>query len=257
MQASRGATASRSTDRFDRCFGESCIHAARDGDDDERLVAAVRGGDDRGFELLFERYRAAIGAYVASLVRDRGDSEDITQEVFISALRSLRTSDRPVVFKPWIYEIARNACIDRHRRTRRRDEIASGTSSQLDTDPSRLVAARAAPEVVNETRERFAELVEALIEMPAVDRQLLVMREFEGRSYREIVELSGLSAPAVESALFRARRRLIERTAAQSEPEADDAGAPRPHVLADSRPAAPQQLRRATRLPAAGASSTS
>jgi RNA polymerase sigma factor (sigma-70 family) len=190
-------------------------------------------------------------------VRDRGDSEDITQEVFISALRSLRTSDRPVVFKPWIYEIARNACIDRHRRARRRDEIAAGTSSQLDADPSRLVAARAAPEVVSETRERFAELVETLIEMPAVDRRLLVMREFEGRSYREIVELSGLSAPAVESALFRARRRLIERTAAQSEPEAGDAAAPRPHVLADSRPAAPQQLRRAMRMPAAGASSTS
>jgi RNA polymerase sigma factor (sigma-70 family) len=235
------------------------VPAAREGDDDERLVAALRGGDDRGFELLFERYRSAIGAYVASLVRDRGHSEDITQEVFISALRSLRTSDRPVVFKPWIYEIARNACIDRHRRTMRRDEIAAGSSSQLDTDPSRLVAARAAPEVVNETRVRFAELVEALIEMPAVDRRLLVMREFEGRSYREIVELSGLSAPAVESALFRARRRLIERTAAQSEPEAGDAAAPRPHVLADSRPAArpPQQLRRAMRMPAAGASSTS
>ena len=256
MQASRGAGAARRTDRFDRCFGESPVPVAR-GDGDGRLIAAVRGGDDRGFELLFERYRAAIGAYVASLVRDRGDAEDITQDVFISALRSLRTSDRPVEFKPWIYEIARNACIDRHRRTQRRDEVAAGSGSQLDTDPSRLVAARAAPEVVNETRERFAELVETLIEMPAVDRRLLVMREFEGRSYREIVELSGLSAPAVESALFRARRRLIDRTAAQSEPEADDGGAPGPQVLADSRPAARRQLRRAMPVPAAGASSTS
>jgi RNA polymerase sigma factor (sigma-70 family) len=231
--------------------------AARDRD--ERLVAAVRDGDDRGFELLFERYRAAIGAYVASLVRDRGHSEDITQEVFISALQSLRTSDRPVVFKPWIYEIARNACIDRHRRTRRRDEITAGTSLQLDTDPSHLVSARAAPEVVTETRERFAELVQTLMEMPAVDRRLLVMREFEGRSYREIVERSGLSAPAVESALFRARRRLIERTAAQSEPVARATPARRPHVLAASRPArrGSRQLRGAMRLPAAGASSSS
>jgi RNA polymerase sigma factor (sigma-70 family) len=253
MQEGTGAV--RHTDHLDRSFSEAPMPGARDGD--ERLVAAVRGGDDRGFEVLFARYRAAIGAYVASLVRDRGHSEDITQEVFISALRSLRSSDRPVVFKPWIYEIARNACIDRHRRARRRDEIAGGTSSQLDADPSRLVASRAAPEVVTETRERFGELIQTLMEMPAVDRQLLVMREFEGRSYREIVERSGLSAPAVESALFRARRRLIERTAAQSEPAGDgDGAAPRPHVLADSRPARrePQQLRRAMR---AGASSTS
>jgi RNA polymerase sigma factor (sigma-70 family) len=255
MQAATDAL--RHSDHLDRSFSELLMPAA--GDRDERLVAAVRGGDDRGFELLFERYRAAIGAYVASLVRDRGHSEDITQEVFISALRSLRTSDRPVVFKPWIYEIARNACIDRHRRTRRRDEIAAGTSSQLDADPSRLVAARAAPEVVTETRERFADLVQTLMEMPAVDRQLLVMREFEGRSYREIVERSGLSVPAVESALFRARRRLIERTAAQSEPGARPTPARPPHVLAASRPArrGSQQLRGAMRLPAAGASSPS
>ena len=254
MQAGTGAFGT--TDHVDRCFSDSPIPAARDRD--ERLVAAVRGGDERAFELLFERYRTAIGAYVASLVRDRGHSEDITQEVFISALRSLRTSDRPVVFKPWIYEIARNACIDRHRRTRRRDEIAAGTSSQLDTDASHLVAARAAPDVVTETRERFSELVQTLMEMPAVDRRLLVMREFEGRSYREIVERSGLSVPAVESALFRARRRLIERTAAHSEPAVTDADTPRPHVLADSRPArrASQQLRPAMRLPA-GASSPS
>jgi RNA polymerase sigma factor (sigma-70 family) len=254
MQAGTGGPPK--ADYADRGFNERVTPAPHDADD--CLVAAVRDGDDRGFELLFERYRAPIGSYVASLVRDRGYSEDITQEVFISALRSLRTSDRPVIFKPWIYEIARNACIDRHRRNRRREEVAAGTSAQLDADPSRLVAARAAPEIVTETRERFAELVRTLMEMPALDRRLLVMREFEGRSYREIVARSGLSVPAVESALFRARRRLIERSAAQSDTPAAAVALSQPHILGASRPARrrSQPLRRAMPRPAAGATST-
>src|SRR5438309_9119287 len=86
---------------------------------EHRLVEAVRASDDRAFEQLFSRYRRRISAYVYGLVLDHGRAEDITQEVFISALRRLRQTDGHVNFKPWIYEIARNACIDEFRRTRR------------------------------------------------------------------------------------------------------------------------------------------
>src|SRR5579862_8404996 len=79
---------------------------------ERQLVAAVRLGDDRAFETLFERYRARISAYIYGLVSDHGRAEDLTQEVFIAALRRLRETDSAIAFKPWIYEIARNACID-------------------------------------------------------------------------------------------------------------------------------------------------
>src|ERR671937_496539 len=87
------------------------------------LVAAVRRGDDRAFEELFSRYRGRIGSYVLGMVGDHGRAEDIVQEVFISALRWLRDTERPIAFKPWIYEIAKNACIDEFRRTRRAREV--------------------------------------------------------------------------------------------------------------------------------------
>lgn len=242
MQATTAASAN--TDPRTRVF------------DDRRLVAAVRGGDEHGFELLFARYRAPIGAYIASLVRDHGYSEDITQEVFISALRSLRASDRPITFKPWIYEIARNACIDRHRRMRRGEEVAAGGEHDLDAEPSRLVGARAAPQDATESRDRFAELCRALMELPAADRRLLVMREFEGRSYREIVEQSGLSTAAVESALFRARRRLLNASLGLRQTPAPEPSRPPKTIVAR----APHRLlRRAQgnlRLPVTGAVST-
>src|SRR3712207_2565089 len=91
---------------------------------DHELVAAVRRGDDRAFEQLYGRYQRRIAAYVYGMVNDYGRAEDITQEVFISALRRMRETERPIAFKPWIYEIAKNACIDQFRRSRRAEEIS-------------------------------------------------------------------------------------------------------------------------------------
>ena len=92
--------------------------------DEVALVADVRLGDDRSFEELYTRYRRRIAAYVQGMVGDAQRAEDITQEVFISALRRMRETDRPIAFKPWIYEIAKNACIDQFRRSRRAEEVS-------------------------------------------------------------------------------------------------------------------------------------
>ena len=76
------------------------------------LIASAREGDDRAFEELYSRYRSRIAAFIQGRVHDHGRAEDIAQDVFMSALRRMRSSDRPIAFKPWIYEIAKNACID-------------------------------------------------------------------------------------------------------------------------------------------------
>src|SRR5918911_5548532 len=86
---------------------------------EHELVAAVRRGSDRAFEELYSRYRGRIAAYIFGIVRDHARTEDIAQDVFMCALRRMRKSERPIAFKPWIYEIAKNACIDDFRRSRR------------------------------------------------------------------------------------------------------------------------------------------
>ena len=95
---------------------------------------AVRRGDDRAFELLYERYHRRIHAYVMGMVKDHGRAEDITQEVFVSALRRMRETERPIAFKPWIYEIAKNACIDQFRRSRRAQEVSLEADEGLDAE---------------------------------------------------------------------------------------------------------------------------
>lgn len=184
-----------------------------DGETDDRdLVTAVRAGDDRAFELLYQRYQPRIGGYVRGMVRDDGRAEDITQEVFMAALRRMREDDeREIVFKPWIYEIAKNKCIDAFRRTRHTSEVSFDARDALGADEhDRLAEPGATPDSAVEGKVAIDNLCGAFGGLSQVHHEILVLREFEGLSYREIGDRLGMSRPAVESTLFRARKRLSE-----------------------------------------------
>jgi RNA polymerase sigma factor (sigma-70 family) len=176
---------------------------------EHELVAAVRHGDDRAFEELYSRYRQRISAYVHGMVGDHGRAEDITQDVFISALRRMRESERPIAFKPWIYEIAKNACIDDFRRVRRAREVPIG-DDELERDNPRLLGRTPTPDVAIENRQHLTHLRGAFRGLSDSHHQIIVLRELEGLSYAEIGERMGMTRPVVESTLFRARRRLSD-----------------------------------------------
>ncbi|MEA2223136.1 MAG: hypothetical protein QOH83_1512 [Solirubrobacteraceae bacterium] len=181
------------------------------GTEDRDLIAGVRAGDDRSFELLFQRYQPRIAAYVRRMVHDHGRAEDITQEVFMSALRRMRETDREISFKPWIYEIAKNACIDAFRRGRSASEVSFDAHDAIGADEhGRLAEPGATPDSAIEGKAAIDNLCGAFGGLSSVHHDILVLREFEGRSYREIGDRLGMSRPAVESTLFRARKRLSE-----------------------------------------------
>ena len=174
-------------------------------------MAATRRGDDAAFEQLYERYRGPISGYVQRMCKDHARAEDITQEVFMSALRRMRETERPIAFKPWVYEIARNACIDQFRRSQRGEEISYDTAEAMPgADHLRLVTRDPSPDDAFDTKQRLDHLCGAFGGLSETHHKVLVLRELEGLSYREIGEQLGMSRPAVESTLFRARRRLTE-----------------------------------------------
>ena len=180
-------------------------------DPDAQLVAAVRRGDDRAFEQLYTLYQKRISAYVFGMVKDHGRAEDITQDVFLSALRRMRETDRAIAFKPWIYEIAKNACIDQFRRSRRAEEVSFDTGEGLaGADQGRLAATELTPDDAVDAKQQLDHLCGAFDGLSDSHHEILVLREFEGLSYREIGDRMGLSRPGVESTLFRARKRLTE-----------------------------------------------
>ena len=178
---------------------------------DQELIVAVRRGSDRAFEELYSRYRSRIGSYVFGMVGDHARAEDIAQEVFISALRRLRDTERPIAFKPWLYEIAKNACIDEFRRTRRAREVPLDGDQEDDARPGHVeLVGGESPDAAVENKQRLDDLRGAFRGLSESHHRIIVMREFEGLTYDQIGDRLGMSKAMVESTLFRARKRLGE-----------------------------------------------
>ncbi|HEX3975453.1 MAG TPA: sigma-70 family RNA polymerase sigma factor [Solirubrobacteraceae bacterium] len=178
---------------------------------EHELVAAIRTGNDRAFEELYARYRERIFSFILSKVHDHGRAEDVAQEVFMSALRRLRGSDQTIAFKPWIYEIAKNACIDEFRRGGRAREVPLESDGEFVVDRQQAsVSGVPTPPAAVESKQRLHDLRGAFGGLSTTHHQLLVMREFEGMSYDEIGERLDMTRQMVESSLFRARRKLSE-----------------------------------------------
>ncbi len=175
---------------------------------EQELISAARHGEDRAFEELYARYGERIASFIRGRIRDHGRAEDVVQEVFISALRRLRSSEQSIAFKPWIYEIAKNACIDEHRRSQRTREVSLDDEAELSGGRGALLSIAPTPPAAMESKQRLDDLRGAFGGLSESHHQLLVMREFEGLSYDEIGRRIGMSRQMVESALFRARRKL-------------------------------------------------
>jgi len=175
---------------------------------DEQLVAAARDGSDEAFEVLFRRYRDRVVGYVRGMVADHGRAEDIVQEAFMSALRALRRSDQEIVFRPWIYQIAKNACIDHLRRARGAQEVSIDSDDFSPVEENRISQVASGTDAAVARRNQLESLRMAFYDLPPTQHEILVMRELEGLSYDSIGNRMGLTRGAVESMLFRARRRL-------------------------------------------------
>src|SRR4051794_36632524 len=89
--------------------GTAC--RGRAGRSDERLVKIAKEGDERAFEVLYERHSPAILRYCRSLLRSTQEAEDVKQEVFVLAISALRRGAEPDAFRPWLYRVAHNACM--------------------------------------------------------------------------------------------------------------------------------------------------
>jgi RNA polymerase sigma factor (sigma-70 family) len=173
---------------------------------DDCLVAAVREGSEEAFEALYRRYRPRIVSFVRSMCGDHARAEDIAQEAFMSALRGLRSSDKEIVFRPWLYEIARNACIDHMRRAGRSTEVSIDSDDFSPQEEGRVSQSVTGTDAEVARRKELASLQMAFGDLPESQHQILVMRELEGLSYDRIGSRMGLTRGAVESMLFRARR---------------------------------------------------
>ncbi len=158
----------------------------------ESSHAAARALDD-----LYRRHGPEIYRYALAVLGNHADAEDVTQTTFLNAYRALEQGVHPRKPVNWLLTIASNAIKQRFRQEQSRPHVVA-----LDRDVASNGSEDDAPSV--------GELLTALSKIPPQQRQALVLREFEGRSYREIAEILGVTTSALETLLFRARRSLTE-----------------------------------------------
>ena len=152
----------------------------------------------REVDELYRKHGGEIYRYAYAVLGNHADAEDVTQTTFLNAYRSLEQGVRPRKPTNWLLTIASNTIKQRfrHEQTLPRqvelDERTAHAYSEEDDGPS------------------VGELLVALSKIPPQQRQAIVLREFEGRSYSEIAEILGVTTSALETLLFRARRSLAE-----------------------------------------------
>lgn len=149
---------------------------------------------------LYERHGRRIFVYCLHQLGSREEAEDATQTTFLNAFRGLRRGAVPELESAWLFKIASNVVLTRRRsaRRRRRVEAPGNLDALQDILPSR-----------EPDTDDLVRLTDALARMPEQQRRALLLREWRGLSYHEIAERLGLSQPAVETLLFRARRSLV------------------------------------------------
>src|SRR4051794_9842201 len=169
------------------------------GSSDERLVVAVRTGDERAFEAVYDRYHRQLLAFCRHMLGTREEAEDALQHVFIAAHGALLADDRPVQLKPWLYAIARNRCLSALRA--RQDVGAIDEVAEPSTDGLAVAA-----EV--ERRQDLRDTLADLARLPHDQRAALVLAELGDLNHDEIAAVLDVRAAKVKALVFQAREAL-------------------------------------------------
>lgn len=173
---------------------------------DAALIRRAQAGDAEAFGQLVERYMRRAYYSALALVGSREDALDLSQEAFARAYRARRTIDPDRPFYAWLYQILRRLCFNFLRDRRSRAATLDAAAGWLADEASTRAAS--GPEDSYARAEARLQVGAAIARLPAREREVLVLREFEGLTYKEIAELAGIPIGTVMSRLYAARQHL-------------------------------------------------
>jgi RNA polymerase sigma-70 factor, ECF subfamily len=181
------------------------------GQEDDVLIARTLKGEMAAFDEIMTRYRDKIFSFVSHTLRDPHEAEDVAQEVFIRAYKSLRHFRGDAKLFTWLYRIAMNVMYTRTRRAARHRWVhAQAFREKGDA----FAPVPRTPEELAESREQSTMILMAIKQLDPRFREVVVLRELEGLDVREVAEILNLPEGTVKSRLHRAladlRRIILE-----------------------------------------------
>ncbi len=174
---------------------------------DAELARLALAGQEDGYRRLLERHRDPVFRLVRSLVRDSDAALDITQEAFVAGFAALKRYDTERPFRAWMLQIA----INKARDWARRRKVRAFFTRAVDLDEAFTVAGDSPlQDATAEHRYELNRVMRAIATLPHKLREVLVLRTIEDVSEADASSLLGISAKAVETRLYRARKQLDE-----------------------------------------------
>jgi RNA polymerase sigma-70 factor (ECF subfamily) len=165
---------------------------------DQELVLSAQNGDLAAFETLVRQHGPALYAFIYRLVGDPTDADELTQETWVKAWRSLSGFKGKSEFKTWLFRIGMNLTFNWKKRRKPVEELTELLPGSSNNEPVTVFEQKRREEVVKA----------ALAQLPPDQRTALVLNIYEGMSYREVAEVMGRSVRAVDALLFRAKANL-------------------------------------------------
>jgi RNA polymerase sigma-70 factor (ECF subfamily) len=185
--------------------------AAGDVPSERVLLSRLRRGDPDAFEQLVREHQDRVFDFCVRMVGDREEAHDLVQEIFVSVHQNLARFREDAKLSTWIFRISKNQCINRLKYLKRRgrgrsDEYGEVSEAAL----SGAVDAPLTPDAALESSRERARVQWAIGQLEPDARMLVALRDIEGLSYEEIIQITELPEGTVKSRLHRAREKLAE-----------------------------------------------
>ncbi len=169
--------------------------------EDAELVRLCQDGDMAAFEKLFYKYQERVYSTALRMMSNQDDAMDLTQDIFLKAYQNIGKFRLTSAFSTWLYRLAVNLCIDELRKRKK-----AGNPAPLEEALSESDGDTPEDNVISSDTER--QVWKAINSLKERDRAIIVLRDIEGLSYKEIADVFKCSLGRVKSRIHEARQKL-------------------------------------------------
>lgn len=182
--------------------------------DQNKLVERLKKGNESAFSELLDEFQQKVFHTCLSFVPNKEDAEDVAQEVFLEVYRSVHKFKGNSKLSTWIYKITTNKCLEFIRKKSAKKRFAfmqSITGNEVPLDKTNFFTEFNHPGILLENKEKTETIYRAINSLPDSQRVVFTLAKLDGKSYQEIVEITGKSLSSVESIMFRAKKGLQKK----------------------------------------------
>lgn len=179
--------------------------------EDDKLVKRAKGGDEKAYKELVDKYERALFYHILKMVKDREQVEDLVQEAFVKAFDNLSSYSTNYAFSTWLYRIATNNTIDYLRKKKLKTLSINKPKKTRDGEMELQLPDESASTDRNIIKKQRQQIVRnAIDDLPEKYRKVIELRHMEEKSYKEIAKILDSPLGTVKAHIFRARELLYK-----------------------------------------------